>query len=167
MISNLLQNLQQGYGLGSVPITNPAKLSNTYGMPGLLGTAGIPMAGTSLGMRTPDYISLLGRFGQQPITPMAGGGFAAPAPQFVPDPMASSSTQTPGAPSAADSLGDLIRAYNGQLWIRGDKRAQQQIPYLTSPKWDVLDPAYHWSVLNHPSRSGISWLDNQSGQGGI
>lgn len=92
-MGQLMQNLQSGYGLASAP--TPGAAANYYGMPGLLGTAGVPMAQMPgpVAMRTPDYTQLLGQFGQQPLN-YAGGMFMPPEAAMIPQ------FQQPQMPSA-------------------------------------------------------------------
>lgn len=76
MISGLLNNLIGQYNLANAPNPAPAT-SDPNNLAGLLQTTGIPMTQNPMGMRTPDYMSLLGMMGQQPFTPgytPIGGG---------------------------------------------------------------------------------------------
>ena len=68
MISGLLSQLQNQYGLQNAPNAAPA-VGDPNGLSGLLQTSGVPMVENQVGMRTPDYMGLLGMLGQQPFTP--------------------------------------------------------------------------------------------------
>jgi len=76
MISNLLSQLQGQYTPANAPDPAPA-VGDPNGLTGLLQTTGIPVTQNPMGMRTPNYMGLLGMMGQQPFTPgyqpMAGG----------------------------------------------------------------------------------------------
>ena len=80
MISGLLNQLQNQYSLANAPNPAPAT-GDPNGLSGLLQTTGIPMTQNPMGMRTPNYMGLLGMMGQQPFTPgYTGIGGATGAP---------------------------------------------------------------------------------------
>jgi hypothetical protein len=97
MISGLLSQLQNQYSLANAPNPAPAA-GDPNGLSGLLQTTGIPMTANPMGMRTPNYMGLLGMMGQQPFTPgYTGIGGAT------------------GAPGQSDYLDRILGGMGGQV----------------------------------------------------
>jgi hypothetical protein len=65
MIGDLLSQLRNQYTLQNAPNNAPA-MGDPNGLTGLLQTSGVPMTQNPIGMRTPNYMGLLGMMGNQP-----------------------------------------------------------------------------------------------------
>lgn len=117
MLGNLLQQLQQQYGLQNAPNAAPAAGTETYGMGGLLGSTGIPYTANPIGMRTPDYLSLMGRFGQQSLN-YSGGMFQPPgASATVPSGSSYLDTINAATPIVPQqSTGPIYKNYPRSMW---------------------------------------------------
>lgn len=114
MISGLLQQLQNQYSLGNAPNPAPA-VGDPNQLTGLLQTTGIPMTQNPMGMRTPDYMGLLGQMGQQPFTPgyqPSAGGVVGDGTtnDYLSTVMAG--LNTPAAPTRSANVGSLLK-YGG------------------------------------------------------
>ena len=127
MIGDLLSQLRNQYTLQNAPNNAPAT-GDPNGLTGLLQTSGVPMTQNPMGMRTPNYMGLLGMMGNQP--PPWGAQQAPQAPQgtngsYLDTVMGGATTPTTGAPGSLNTNNQrMVQLYD-------TNRGFYSIPYDT------------------------------------
>lgn len=145
-MTGLLGSLQNQFSLANAPNTAPG-VGDPNGLTGLLQTTGIPMTQNAMQMRTPDYMSMLGQMGQQPLTPgyqpPAGGVAGGGTSDYLSRVLAGANTQSTNS-NSIPSYSNAAQLYGNDFarWLSGDAGFGFSAPSAPSPFTGGLQGAY-------------------------